>query len=229
MGDFVMGCDGTQGSYSCLAAEAPQHVVSLDAYYISTYEVTAAEYQACVTAGGCTAANTGDKCTGGLAGKENHPINCVTWYQAAAYCTWAGKRLPTEAEWEKAARAGDARIFPWGNTEPTCSHANYIHTTGPCVWDTSPVGSYRLGVSYYGAHDMAGNVWEWVSDWFGAYCSCPGGDCCWNPQGPPSGTNKIVHGGSWQNAVDSIRSSLRGGPQPSTWDNHGGFRCARTP
>ncbi|MBI2568688.1 MAG: SUMF1/EgtB/PvdO family nonheme iron enzyme, partial [Candidatus Schekmanbacteria bacterium] len=226
-GEFLMGCDGTTPADSCQGPhEAPVHAVNLDGYYIDTYEVTAGQYKACVDGGGCTAANTGSPCTYNVSGKETHPINCVGWNQATAYCGWAGKRLPTEAEWEKAARGTDQRIFPWGDTSPDCTYANF-YDGGFCVSATSPVGSYPLGVSPYGAFDMAGNVWEWVSDWYDAeyYSQSP----YQNPSGPASGFEPVVRGGSWDVVAPYIRSASRTAGDPAAGGDSMGFRCARIP
>ncbi|MBI2571766.1 MAG: SUMF1/EgtB/PvdO family nonheme iron enzyme [Candidatus Schekmanbacteria bacterium] len=221
-----MGCDGTQGSWSCYSQEAPVHAVNLDAYYIDTYEVTAAEYKGCVDGGGCTGASTGGSCTYNVGGKETHPINCVDWNQATAYCSWSGKRLPTEAEWEKAARGTDQRIFPWGNAAPDCTYANF-YNFGYCVGATTPVGSYPERVSPYGAFDMAGNVWEWVSDWYdsGYYGQSP----YQNPSGPSSGSNRVRRGGALTVDAAQLRSAYRDKSLPTAWYASVGFRCARIP
>ncbi|MBI2572174.1 MAG: SUMF1/EgtB/PvdO family nonheme iron enzyme, partial [Candidatus Schekmanbacteria bacterium] len=226
-GEFVMGCDGTTPADSCLYLdEGPVHAVNLDAYYIDTYEVTASQYKACVDRGACTAANTGGPCTYNVGGKETHPINCVYWEQARAFCAAVGKRLPTEAEWEKAARGADQRIFPWGDTSPDCTYANFDNG-GQCVGETTPVGSYPLGVSPYGAFDMAGNVWEWVSDWYdsGYYAQSP----YQNPSGPSSGSTRVLRGGSWNNNATTIRSANRTRYYPTNGGSGLGFRCARIP
>ncbi|MBI2566299.1 MAG: SUMF1/EgtB/PvdO family nonheme iron enzyme [Candidatus Schekmanbacteria bacterium] len=223
-GEFQMGCDGTTPADSCdsYGDEDPVHAVNLDAYYIDTYEVTSAQYKSCVTAGSCTAANTGGSCTYNASGKEQHPINCVDHYQATAYCAYAGRRLPTEAEWEKAARGTDQRIFPWGDTSPDCTYANHDY----CVGATTPVGSYPLGVSPYGAFDMAGNVFEWVSDWYdsGYYSQSP----YQNPPGPSSGSHRVNRGGSWNFSATWLRSADRYWNYPTYWYHDIGFRCART-
>ena len=155
-----------------------------------------------------------------------HPIAGVTWYGAQAYCEWAGRRLPTEAEWEKAARGTDGRIFPWGNDDATCLLANY----GGCVGETTPVGSYPNGTSPYGAVDMAGNVWEWVQDWYQGdyYAIAPDTDA----PGPLQGSERVLRGG-WamgdpRNSV-YIRTTVRYFNAPTSSDTAFGFRCATGP
>ncbi len=213
--------------------EEPMHTVSLDAYYIDIYEVTNAVYARCVAAGVCSepaggAASYSRNNYYGNPNFDDYPVVFVTWGQAQEFCTWRGARLPTEAEWEKAARGGlDGKAYPWGDSPPDCERANYSGGTDNCIGDTTAVGSYPP--NRYGLFDMAGNVWEWVLDWYGEdyYSNSPSK----NPQGPQSGESRIGRGGAWSDMVaGNLRVSRRNNWNTDTdaYDSYG-FRCARTP
>ena len=225
----------TMGSDSDLPNEAPAHEIYLDAYYIGKTEVTNAEYyRFWLEHGGVDSEHTpisyGDEF--GIwpdiaKTKPNHPVIGVSWHSAAAYAAWRGMRLPTEAEWEKAARGTKTRRWPWGNTfqqriNGTTTHANVHDASGAHL---RPVGSYPSGASPYGAHDMAGNVWEWVNDWYSEtyYYHSPDR----NPKGPSVGSRRVVRGGSWLNAEMLARCSTRIGQYPEIGTSFIGFRLAK--
>ena len=199
--------------------DQPQHPVYLDAYWIDRTEVTTAMYKKCVESETCS--KPSETYYYEQPKYQYHPIMYVDWYQANAYCEWAGRRLPTEAEWEKAARGTDGRPYPWGEKHISCDLANYFH----CVGITSPVGSYPDGASPYGALDMAGNVDEWTNDWYNEdyYAS----STLENPNGPDTGQYRVVRGGSANYAGEWARSTHRGGASPD-YSRFGfiGFRCA---
>jgi formylglycine-generating enzyme required for sulfatase activity len=229
-GSFVRGCDvGNNAGVSCTRNLVPLRSIDLSAYYIDKFELTNAKYAQCVTAGACAAPLSSASYTRpayyGNPDYSDYPVIAVNWFQAAAYCQWAGKRLPTEAEWEKAARGNsDTLLYPWGNARPNCDLVNHRWFDGPCVGDTSRVGAYPAGASPYGALDMAGNVLEWFNDWYedDYYSICPSSD----PPGPSSGTVKAMRGGDFGSApFYFLQVSIRYASDPWAAGNNLGFRC----
>ena len=233
-GVFNMGCDVTHNPGNpcdIWPAEWPMHEVYLDTYTIDKHEVTNVQYRKCVNEGACTAPRQGSSHTRdwyyGNPDYDNYPVVYISWENARDYCAWAGKRLPTEAEWERAARgASDGRAYPWGYNPPSCgTTAN----AADCEADTSGAGDFPAGGSPDGAMDMSGNVWEFVTDWYSDtyYYVSP-----WeNPTGPSGGANKVVRGGSFDWSWAAARVTFRAGVGPveyGPWYNRG-FRCAGTP
>ncbi len=163
-GAFMMGCNSSVDG-DCYSDEYPYHQVTLSAFYIDIYEVTAGEYEECVNADGCSYNGTTSRIDRTYQNnKDDHPINYVNWFEAKTYCEWKNKRLPTEAEWEKAARGTDGRLYPWGNQAASCSYALMDDGGDGCGTNlTAPVGSKPAGASIYGVMDMSGSVWELVS------------------------------------------------------------------
>jgi serine/threonine-protein kinase len=218
-GEFTMGSD----SYP---EEMPIHTVYLGAFWIDQTEVTNGMYVKCVSAGICQEplATTSRTHVNYYGNSEfnNYPVVAVKWNMAKVYCEWTGRRLPTEAEWEKAARGTDGRIYPWGNDVPNKDLLNYNKNVG----DTAEVGNYPEGKSIYGAYNMAGNVWEWVNDWYSEtyYQSSPTS----NPLGPDSGIERVMRGGSWEGLDTHVRSVSRGYFNPNKSTSKYGFRCARS-
>jgi formylglycine-generating enzyme required for sulfatase activity len=251
-GKFFMGSD--EG----LEPEKPAHRVSLTRFCIDRFEVTTADYKSCSDRGECKRASRGNewdaitdhdrKAFDPLCNirdpetKGKHPINCVTWEMAQTYCEWQDKRLPTEAEWELAARGPDGRKYPWGDDDPS---GQFLNACGKeCVaWEkksavelgamydgddgwvhTAPVGSFPRGASQYGVEDVVGNVWEWVADWYAPYAP---GDAI-DPKGPKAGEKRVMRGGAWNGAQGAaVRPTYRFGGSPSSRSHGVGFRCAR--
>ena len=214
--------------------EQPAHSVRLHSYWIDQTEITNQQYSLCTNSGECTPPVELGSFTRDVyfADPEfaNYPVVYVRWDQAAAYCQWAGGRLPTEAEWEYAARGPKSLIYPWGNTFDRY-RLNYCDVNCPAgvidssfddqYPETAPVGSYPEGASWIGALDMAGNVREWVADWYGYYTA----DRQENPQGATQGDGHIPRGGSWLDTPDDVRSANRGENSPDYTRHKVGFRC----
>jgi len=230
-GSFTMGTP-----YNAWWGEPYTQQVALSGYWIDKYEVTVAQYRAFCTATGRALPSFPSGYS--WAGKtgwadpalQQHPIVYVTWYDAKAYADWAGVALPTEAQWEYAARGPSGRNYPWGGTataadpyngwdQTKCANYYNSYSQGKSTW---PVGSFPAGVSWCGAHDLAGNVWEWCADWSGPYSTGP----VTNPTGPATGTVRVLRGGSWDYGDGyGCRGAVRGNGYPGGWDGGIGFRC----
>jgi formylglycine-generating enzyme required for sulfatase activity len=250
----------TMGSDSGPDDEKPSHAVWLDDYWIDRTEVTNARFGEFIRATGyrTDAETTGWSYvydmpstkwvkiygadwkhprgpSGDLEGLENHPVTYVSWNDAAAYCAWTGRRLPSEAEWEKAARGTDGRMYPWGNRKPDRDLMNFADKNITLSWAdeqiddgyafTSPAGNYPQGASPYGAMDMAGNVWEWVNDWYDPDYYQE--QAVWsNPAGPSDASGRVLRGGSWADSAGVARTTMRLGYYPMDGYAYYGFRCA---
>jgi formylglycine-generating enzyme required for sulfatase activity len=220
-GEFWMGVDGLQG----LDDERPRHPVILDAYAMDVYEVTVGRYSTFLKKSGRMPPLFWD--TLDLNEHADRPVIGLDWGDADAYCRWAGKRLPTEAEWEHAARGTDERRYPWGNQTPTPEFANYgIGARFSYGQTLMPVGHYEKGKSPYGMYDMAGNVWEWVHDWYGTnYYEVSDKQ---NPHGPEEGQFKVLRGGAWSELPKYLLAYGRFKLPPNTRNSYTGFRCAKS-
>lgn len=234
-GEFWYGCNKKVDS-DCEDNEKTAVEIYLDEFKIDKYEVSAFQFSEFLNANG----NPGGKYAnidkysnieeGGKfsakAGYENYPVNNVSWHGADAYCKWVDKRLPTEAEWEKAARGTDGRKYPWGNEVPDESKARYNqgwNSLGLRVMVS--VDSLEAGKSPYGVYNMSGNVWEWVADWYDAdyYLSAP----LKNPKGPATGSTRVLRGGSWHFDASSMRAATRYNNTPDGRSYDDGFRCSQ--
>jgi formylglycine-generating enzyme required for sulfatase activity len=239
--------------------ERPTRDEHLHAYCLDRTEVTVTSYTRCVEAGGCTPASRtvvsrglapddvrfwSKFCNAGVEGHGEHPVNCVDWKQARAYCHWAGGRLPTEAEWERAARGSDGRTYPWGNEAPSAMRLNAcgaecgakatalgvrakvtLYDGGDGAESTAPVGSYPDGASPFGILDMAGNVWEWTADGYAPYDSALTEDPTHE-----TGPLRVVRGGHWLSALArTVRAANRDPRHEDKRLEDVGFRCASTP
>ena len=240
-GEFIMGTDSEEAN----ADQKPAHRVYLDAFYIDKHEVTNAEYEEFILAGGYKKkefwTEEGWDCIqkfqfGGdewhqvetplqygensVSTDPDHPVIGASWYEANAYANWAGKRLPTEAEWEKAARGTDGRLYPWGN-KMDFSRLSYF----PHVTKVQTVGSFPSGASPYGVLDMAGSVWEWCTDWYNEnyYSQNPQR----NPTGPDSGEYRVLRGGGWDSIRVQLRTSYRYYEKENRRTYNIGFRCVQ--
>jgi formylglycine-generating enzyme required for sulfatase activity len=230
---FTMGCNQSADA-NCVTDEEPQHLVTLSSFFIDRAELSSVAYHTCQTRAGCGAALIDQ-------GASPAAEAFITWDDAQAYCQARGKRLPTEAEWELAARGTDGRIYPWGNDAPTCALANFSAVAGQPCYDlnsffVAPIDQFG-GLSPYGALGMAGNVEEWVADWYASAYPAPPST---NPTGPANGLQRVLRGGSWISSPAEIRASRRNHNAPDasaappsmlTPDANSstmGIRCART-
>ena len=223
-GTFPMG--SAEDDPEAVPDELPQHAVRLDGFWIDQTEVTNGQFVRFLNDQG----NSGEEGTPMIVLDQGYtrvspigdqfvttdaaldwPVLMVTWHGAASYCEWVGGRLPTEAEWEYAARGPEGNLYPWGNAPPNCDLANY----GDCSRVAVRVGSRPAGTSWCGALDMAGNVWEWVNDWFGPYSGQPQD----NPSGPASGEIPVLRGGGWHSPRWELRAAYRQHEIPSTGFN----------
>lgn len=210
-GNFKMGA--ADNDQQAEENEKPQRTVYLDAFWIHKLEITNKQYLDCMERGDCLG-NFKEYTD------DYYPVVSINWHEASAYCELVGGRLPTEAEWEKAARGVAMNFYPWGDTAPNCALVNY----SGCVGTTAPVGSYPNGASPYGAMDMAGNVWEWVADWYDPDYYSQSGNTN-NPLTSGYTGQKVIRGGSWGLGGNELRVSFRGSFYPEDLYYNIGFRC----
>ena len=239
-GEFIMGSDDLEAQIlkdnGRAYPEIPVHTTYVDSYWIDKFEITNEQYALCVAAGVCQPPYLSKSETRPSYYDDpeyaNYPVIYVSWYMATAYCEWTGRRLPTEAEWEKAARGTDGRKYTWGNDKPTGELANFCDTNCPRTianhnfddgyGDTAPVGSYPAGASPYGVMDLAGNVWEWTSTIIQDYPY----DADDGREDPDKYAERVWRGGPWSNGYWWIRATVRYRSIPFYWYVNLGFRCA---
>jgi len=239
-GPFMMGCSETVDptcedqdcpEITCQEDEYPYREVTVPDFEIDQCEVSVASYTACVDAKACTEPSTySANCNWGIQGREQHPINCLDWDQATAYCAWDGKRLCTESEWEKAARGGcelyadcktESPGFPWTDGGASCGKAVYLGCN--CTRNTCETGTLSAGASPYGALDMAGNVWEWIADTYHeTYDGAPDDGTAWE-----GGTGRMYRGGGWISNATGLRVSNRVEYKADGLTDAMGFRCCK--
>jgi formylglycine-generating enzyme required for sulfatase activity/serine/threonine protein kinase len=235
-GEFLIGAG--ENDPDADPDEFPQREIFLDAYWIDQFEVTNQQYQVCVDAGECTPPKNIESATRFRyyddAEFADYPVINVTWFDAASYCEWRKARLPTEAEWEKAARGVEGSIYPWGDTFEEM-RANYCASSILCpdepedgFIDTAPVGSFMSGISSYGVQDMAGNVSEWLADWYDENYYDSLTEFAENPSGPDGGERRGIRGGSFGLNASKLRTTNRGSENPSHYGPYDGFRCAQS-
>lgn len=214
--------------------ETPAHNVFLSSFWVDQTEVTNDQYRLCVEGGGCSLPDSlvfyNDD------NYVDHPVVHVNWNQANAYCEWAGRALPTEAQWEKAARGTNHLLYPWGDQfdgtkanycDATCTFSRADENTSDGYERTAPVGSFPAGASPYSAFDMGGNVWEWVADWYDSDYYQSQTTLTENPTGPDNGSNRVLRGGAWYDYIFYVRAAYRFNIAPSDDDDLVGFRCVQ--
>jgi len=219
-GEFLMGSGPRDGNPD----EMPQRKVFLNAFHIDKYSTTVGRFAKYLEATGADPPEYWNMVN--VTADADYPVVGVDWDQAQAYCKWAGKRLPTEAEWEKAARGMDGRKHPWGNDPPSPQFAN-VGRGGTFGYTKSleKVGTYEAGKSPYGVYEMIGNVWQWMADWYDRsyYQNAPEK----NPKGPEKGEFKVIRGGSWAKVPLVVRVAARHRAAPTSQTTSIGFRCAK--
>ncbi|MFH2203997.1 MAG: formylglycine-generating enzyme family protein [Elusimicrobiota bacterium] len=220
-GGFTMGSDSGEQD------EQPRHRVKVRTFQMAKTEVTVAQYGACVRAGGCSPPGAEGNCNWSQAERDDHPVNCVDWNQAKAFAQWAGGRLPSEAEWEYAARSrGKARAYPWGDKQASCARAVMLDEALGCgKGSTWPVCSRPDGNTKQGLCDMAGSVWEWVEDrYHGSYAGAPADGSAWEAS---ASSGRVERGGSWDYSMGGVRAANRSSNDPDFRNVGLGFRLAR--
>jgi formylglycine-generating enzyme required for sulfatase activity len=219
-GPIIMGTD-EQNPWNMVSR--PAHSVNVEMFYIDKYEISNAQYASCVQAGVCQPPRSNSSKTRNMYFGDpqyaDYPVIFVSWHDAQTYCSWRGGRLPGEEEWEKAARGGDQRVYPWGTDPVDCQRANFAPNK-TCAGDTLPIDSHPTGVSPFGAHNLSGNVAEWVNDWLQSY---PGG----NPNASKAFgiTHRIARGGAYFDGPNYVQTTIRQGLTPDSAFSYVGFRC----